>query len=80
LWASEGRENSWRNFRGPLIGGWLSALALGCGGGSSPDNHGPAIATAIATGHFHTCAVVSGGVQCWGSNLAGALGINSTTP
>jgi alpha-tubulin suppressor-like RCC1 family protein len=31
--------------------------------------------TAIAAGDQHTCAIVAdGGVECWGSNLSGALG------
>jgi alpha-tubulin suppressor-like RCC1 family protein len=29
-------------------------------------------------GDNHTCAVVNGGAQCWGSNVAGELGIGST--
>ena len=63
------------------VGSWrllLWALALGCGGGSPAGDRGPPIATAVAAGSYHTCAVVNGGVQCWGSNFAGALGINST--
>jgi alpha-tubulin suppressor-like RCC1 family protein len=36
----------------------------------------------IATGSVHTCALVNGGVQCWGDNSLGQLGtgISSTTP
>nr|WP_300150898.1 hypothetical protein [Propionicimonas sp.] len=34
--------------------------------------------TAIATGAAHTCAVAAGAVYCWGSNVSGQLGINSS--
>ena len=34
---------------------------------------------AIAVGYQHACAIVSGGVQCWGWNSVGQLGNNSTT-
>jgi alpha-tubulin suppressor-like RCC1 family protein len=35
--------------------------------------------TAIVAGNAHTCALVNGGVRCWGSNEEGQLGDNSTT-
>ena len=38
-------------------------------------------ATAIATnaGATHSCAIVGGGIKCWGSNGSGELGDNTTT-
>ena len=37
-------------------------------------------ATAIATGGWHTCAVLdNGSAKCWGWNQFGQLGINNTT-
>jgi alpha-tubulin suppressor-like RCC1 family protein len=36
-------------------------------------------ATEIATGEAHTCAIVNGGLRCWGNNASGQLGDSSTT-
>jgi Regulator of chromosome condensation (RCC1) repeat len=32
-------------------------------------------ATVVAAGEKHSCAVVNGGVQCWGNNNSGQLGV-----
>ena len=34
----------------------------------------------IAAGGFHTCAIVGGGAQCWGSNEQGELGVDFSIP
>ncbi len=31
-------------------------------------------ATLVSAGHAHTCAVINGGLQCWGDNSTGQLG------
>ncbi len=35
-------------------------------------------AMAIAAGYYHTCAVLDGGVKCWGDNAYGQLGKDAT--
>ena len=38
------------------------------------------LATQIAAGTYHTCALLTdGSTKCWGYNASGELGINSTT-
>jgi alpha-tubulin suppressor-like RCC1 family protein len=34
----------------------------------------------VASGSVHTCAVVNGGIQCWGENSQGQLGDGTTNP
>lgn len=36
--------------------------------------------TAVAAGADHSCAVVNGGVRCWGANFYGQLGIGADGP
>jgi alpha-tubulin suppressor-like RCC1 family protein len=54
------------------VGAYLSAHA------SPVAAYGVSGATAMATGRLHSCALVSGTVQCWGANQIGQLGDGST--
>jgi len=63
---------------------WGLNISGGVGNGAShTDTPSPAEvlgitggATAVATGGVHTCAIVTGGVHCWGWNYRGQLGNN----
>ena len=35
--------------------------------------------TAIASGQYHSCAIIGGGARCWGRSLSGQLGTGDTT-
>ena len=59
----------------------ILAAALLPGGAAADQASQPSSAEAgrIATGYFHSCAVVSGTVRCWGYGGDGALGYGNTT-
>ena len=74
-------------------GGGGSALGLGTNWSGSKDNEANEMgsnlgfvdlgtgrtATAIASGRYHTCAILdNASVKCWGENSAGQLGIGDT--
>ena len=51
----------------------LFAAVLGCGSSCSEAGGPPGIATAVSASVTAVCALVSGGVQCWGDNSVGSL-------
>ena len=57
---------------------WL-AFGFAGTGFAQPSQLDPT-ATQIAAGRLYSCALTTGGgVQCWGNNVYGQLGIGSTT-
>jgi len=57
--------------------GAVVLVQLGCGGQTNTHHDPLTDATEVATGAAHTCAVVAGGVRCWGANYEGELGNGS---
>ena len=53
-------------FNSTLVKSPLTVIAAGSG------------ATAVSTGNGYTCAVVAGGIKCWGYNEVGSLGSGSS--
>jgi alpha-tubulin suppressor-like RCC1 family protein len=65
---------------------WGSNLYGQLGDGSTTERHAPVLVSglssgvvSVSAGSYHSCAVTSAGaVKCWGDNLYGELGNNST--
>ena len=54
-----------------------SSASSGSSGGGASEVVSPRM---VSAGLMHACAIIAGGaVECWGSNLSGALGDDSTT-
>ncbi|MBU1215395.1 MAG: RCC1 repeat-containing protein [Gammaproteobacteria bacterium] len=66
---------------------WGRNIVGQLGTGNTTDSYVPTAVTGLAeavtavqTGGFHTCAILSGGsIQCWGDNALGQLGDGTTT-
>ena len=75
-----GTVKCWGAITDGQLGNALVPLGPSSGSATPVDVTGLAGATAIAGGAAHTCAIVAGGVRCWGANGDGQLGDGSHTP
>lgn len=66
-WGNSGRGQLGNGLVSPPITVPVQAIAAGSG------------VTAIAGGGFHSCAIVAGGLKCWGYNINGQIGDGTTT-
>jgi alpha-tubulin suppressor-like RCC1 family protein len=76
--VQQGGVKCWGSHESRILG----EPAGGAGGLSQPGGFVPGLAagagaTAVALGNRHACAIVSGGVKCWGLNSRGALGLGT---
>src|SRR5205085_672974 len=60
-----------------LLGTFISGHTMSANAGDSASVGGGA--DAVTTGGYHSCALVSGGVSCWGANSFGQLGDGGST-
>jgi hypothetical protein len=54
-------------------------ISDGAGGEAGRDASGPMV-TVVSIASYHTCAVASGALYCWGANDEGRLGVGDTNP
>ena len=77
--VADGRAYCWGyNFDGELGNGSFMDALVPVAVDTSGMLAGKTI-TAISVGYYHSCAVADGRAYCWGLNVSGQLGNNSTT-
>ena len=92
LEIAAGSEHTCALTRGGALACWGANFAGQLGDGTTVKRNAPVMivsglsrpVTGIAAGSEHTCALVAGGVKCWGANFSGQLGdgtnVNRSTP
>ena len=73
-WGFNGEGGSLGN-NAPFTASNTPVTAIAAGSGAAM-----VVAGGTASGLGHTCAIVNGGVQCWGENGSGQVGNSSTSP